>query len=160
MLLATSIRTCALPTRRLVGASTPASLSSRTLPSPYSQQSAVQLPCYPYKIVDGVERDHLDEMSSYLAAALLPRRIKPYDRGLLVEVPQCESKKELEAAFKRGTIHFSSNLSIARDGKAKPERLSVRLAPPAAGMGSALYRRFGSDRFFVSSPTFASVVPH
>ncbi|BGP08946.1 hypothetical protein JCM10049v2_004798 [Rhodotorula toruloides] len=111
-------------------------------------QSAVQWPCYPYKIVDGVERDHLDEMSSYLAAALLPRRIKPYDRGLLVEVPQCESKKELEAAFKRGTIHFSSNLSIARDGKAKPERLSVRLAPPAAGMGSALYRRFGSDRFF------------
>ncbi|BGP32944.1 hypothetical protein JCM10296v2_004730 [Rhodotorula toruloides] len=78
-------------------------------------QSAVQWPCYPYKIVD---------------------------------VPQCESKKQLEAAFKRGTIHFSGNLSIARDGKAKPERLSVRLAPPAAGMGSALYRRFGSDRFF------------
>ncbi|GAA6052001.1 hypothetical protein NBRC10513_002612 [Rhodotorula toruloides] len=111
-------------------------------------QSAVQWPCYPYKIVDGVERNHLDEMSSYLAAALLPRRIKPYDRGLLVEVPQCESKKELEAAFKRGTILFSGNLSIARDGKARPERLSVRLAPPSAGMGSALYRRFGSDRFF------------
>ncbi|BGP25434.1 hypothetical protein JCM10295v2_004359 [Rhodotorula toruloides] len=111
-------------------------------------QTAVQWPFYPYKIADRVERNHLEEMSAYLAAALLPRRIKPYDRGLLVEVPQCESKKELKAAFKRGTIHFSGNLSIAKDGKSKPERLSVKLAPPAAGMGSVLPRRFGSDRFF------------
>ncbi|BGP25442.1 hypothetical protein JCM10295v2_004367 [Rhodotorula toruloides] len=55
-------------------------------------QTAVQWPFYPYKIADRVERNHLEEMSAYLAAALLPRRIKPYDRGLLVEVPQWELK--------------------------------------------------------------------
>ncbi|GAA5905403.1 hypothetical protein JCM8208_004269, partial [Rhodotorula glutinis] len=105
-------------------------------------QGAISWPSYPYRIQHGVEHPHLEQMHDYLAAlpSLVPVR-RP-DPSLWTEIPYCESKPELEAAFRQGSVYFSGTLVADKD------RVVFKLAPPAAGMGSALYRQFGSDRFF------------
>ncbi|GJN91292.1 hypothetical protein Rhopal_004311-T1 [Rhodotorula paludigena] len=115
-------------------------------------QSAIKWPDYPYQIEERLERPHLQEMHEYLSTALrdhLTRLSKTSHSGvkrpepsLWTEFPACESKPEMEAAFRQGSVHFTGSLTTTED------RLIFKLQPPAACMGSALYRRFGSDRFF------------
>ena len=69
------------------------------------------------------------------------------DQSLWTEIPYCESRAELEAAFKLGTVHFGGRMCVGE--KDSKNKLFFKLVAPCAGMGSALYRRFGSDRFFV-----------
>ncbi|GAA5871320.1 hypothetical protein JCM3774_000909 [Rhodotorula dairenensis] len=108
--------------------------------------SKVRWPDYPYHIKPGVEYPHLERMHDYLAS-LDNVSIRRPDPSLWTEIPHCESQAELEAAFKLGTIHFGGRLTVGND-KTNKNKLIFKLAPPSAGMGSALYRRFGSDRFF------------
>ncbi|GAA5852211.1 hypothetical protein JCM9279_006933 [Rhodotorula babjevae] len=105
-------------------------------------QGAISWPSYPYRIQDGVEHPHLELMHDYLAALPSTVPVRRPDPSLWTEIPYCESKAELEAAFRQGLVHFSGSLVADKD------RVVFKLSPPAAGMGSALYRRFGSDRFF------------
>ncbi|GAA6034570.1 hypothetical protein JCM8097_005402 [Rhodosporidiobolus ruineniae] len=97
-------------------------------------QGAVRWPDYPYKIAEYVERPALEDMHNYLSS--------------LSPVPHCESKPELQAAFQNGSIHFTGSLNLVKEKALKQDRLVFKLNPPTAGMGCALYRRFGSDRFF------------
>ncbi|GAA5824505.1 hypothetical protein JCM11251_000451 [Rhodosporidiobolus azoricus] len=110
-------------------------------------QGAISWPSYPYQIADKVEHEALRGMHAYLSSGLSAPPVKLPDFSLWNEIPHCESKDELQAAFMNGTIHFTGSISMVRDQK-KVDRLIFRLNPPAAAMGSALYRRFGSDRFF------------
>ncbi|BGP40958.1 hypothetical protein JCM10449v2_004923 [Rhodotorula kratochvilovae] len=95
-------------------------------------QGAVHWPSYPYRVQEGVETPHLEQMHDYLSSLPSSAPVKRPDPSLWTEIPLCESKPELQAAFMQGT----------------KDRLIFKLSPPAAGMSSALYRRFGSDRFF------------
>jgi len=81
-------------------------------------------------------------MHAYLAALPSTVPVRRPDPSLWTEIPYCESKAELQAAFQQGSVHFSGSLVDDKD------KVNFKLSPPAAGMGSALYRRFGSDRFF------------
>lgn len=83
-------------------------------------------------------RDHLTRLSKTSHPG-----VKRPEASLWTEFPACESKPEMEAAFRQGSVHFTGSLTTTED------RLIFKLQPPVAGMGSALYRRFGSDRFFV-----------
>jgi hypothetical protein len=87
-------------------------------------------------------------MRCFLSSLPSAPRIADPEPSLWTEIPKCESKAEVQAAFMKGTVHFTGTLKIKRD-EYKREKLVFRLSPAAAGMGSALYRRFGSDRFFV-----------
>lgn len=67
--------------------------------------------------------------------------------SLFCEIPtKDESLAEMTAMFKKGSVHFSGDLALDQ-GANQPV---FKLSPPCAGMGSSLYRRYGSDRFFVS----------
>ncbi|GAA5906977.1 hypothetical protein JCM6882_000017 [Rhodosporidiobolus microsporus] len=111
-------------------------------------QGAVSWPAYPFQILECFEREALRDMHAYLASIPSAPPVKLPELSLWNEVPHCESKEELQAAFMNGTIHFTGSLGIVKEQKRKADRLVFQLNPPAAGMGSALYRRFGSDRFF------------
>jgi hypothetical protein len=88
-------------------------------------------------------------MRAHLSTLPSAPRIAGPDPSLWTEFPHCESKPELEAAFNKGSIHFSGSLKIKSD-QYKRERLVFSMNPAVAGMGSRLYREFGSDRFLVS----------
>lgn len=123
--------------------------------------SDVPWPDYPYRIKEKERVNHLQQMRDYLANVGRQKGIfvRPFDQSLWYEVPECESLPELEAAFKRGTIHFSGKLSLG--GVDHKDKLVFKLLPPSAGMGSALYRRFGSDRFLASLPSeLPTMYPH
>ncbi|GAA6051086.1 hypothetical protein JCM3770_004705 [Rhodotorula araucariae] len=105
-------------------------------------QGAIHWPSYPYRIRECIEYPHLERMHDYLSSLPSAAPVKRPDPSLWTEVPVCESKPELQAAFMQSSVHFMGSLAADKD------RLVFRLSPPAAGMGSALYRRFGSDRFF------------
>lgn len=113
------------------------------------QLSKVRWLDYPYKIEPRVEVAALARMHDYLAS-LDDISIRRPDPSLWAEIPHCESRAEIDAAFKLGTIHFSGRLTVGND-RTRKDKLVFKLSPPSAGMGSALYRRFGSDRFFVRS---------
>ncbi|BGP17070.1 hypothetical protein JCM10213v2_005079 [Rhodosporidiobolus nylandii] len=107
----------------------------------------VSWPTYPDKPVAGIERDTLREQHAYLSA-ISPFRIQLPEESLWLEFPRCEANEEMAAAFMKGTIHFTGGLSIVKDPAKKADSLVFKLNAPIAGMGCALYRRYGSDRFF------------
>ncbi|KAK4698432.1 hypothetical protein P7C70_g7845, partial [Phenoliferia sp. Uapishka_3] len=60
------------------------------------------------------------------------------------EIPECESAKEMEAAFRVGTIQFTASLEFEK-GSTKP---TLSLNPPSVeGRGHHFSYKFGSDRF-------------
>lgn len=60
------------------------------------------------------------------------------------QFPICESLEEMNAAFKLGKIHFTGDLKF--EGK----QIVLKLNPASVGSSNRHYRKFGSDRFFVS----------
>ncbi|GAA5881565.1 hypothetical protein JCM1840_003445 [Sporobolomyces johnsonii] len=108
-------------------------------------QGAVRWPDYPSRTADS---PFLRDIHAYLSSLLPGISIKQPDSSLETTFPAVESKEELQAAFKLGTIHFSGELSSPKTGGSfQDRRLVFKLCPPSAGMGSALYRKYGSDRF-------------
>ncbi|GAA5852970.1 hypothetical protein JCM8547_004752 [Rhodosporidiobolus lusitaniae] len=111
-------------------------------------QSTITWPHYPCIIASGVELPALQEMHAYLSSLPGAPKVQEPDSSLWAELPLCEIKEEVQEAFKLGVIHFTGGLSIVKESKKAAGRLVFKLDPPSAGMGSALYRRFGNDRFF------------
>ncbi|GAA6064594.1 hypothetical protein JCM10212_000505 [Sporobolomyces blumeae] len=102
---------------------------------------------------------HMFEHARYLHAGLpqaavvwpsYPTRTSddtPLLRNIHTYLSSLSPKKELLAAFKQGTIHFSGELGISKDPRDGQKRVSFKLCPPSTEMSSALYRKWGSDRF-------------
>ncbi|GAA6021799.1 hypothetical protein JCM10207_002065 [Rhodosporidiobolus poonsookiae] len=111
-------------------------------------ESAVRWNEFALKVEERVERPALAELHDYLSSLPSISKVKRPDPSLWTEIPYCESRPEIKAAFMKGTVHFTGGLYVVKDPAKSKDRLAFRLNPPVAGMGSALYRRFGSDRFF------------
>ncbi|KDE07677.1 hypothetical protein MVLG_02137 [Microbotryum lychnidis-dioicae p1A1 Lamole] len=84
--------------------------------------------------------DHLQSLVGRSSA----RRFDAPKESLWSRIPEQESLEEMQAAFKLGTIHFTGDLTV----DAQTKKLVVRLCPAHVGMGSNIFRRYGSDRFF------------
>ncbi|SCZ89911.1 BZ3500_MvSof-1268-A1-R1_Chr9g10639 [Microbotryum saponariae] len=84
--------------------------------------------------------DHLQSLVGRSGA----RRFDAPKESLWSRIPEQESLEEMQAAFKLGTIHFTGDLTV----DAQTKKLVVRLCPAHVGMGSNIFRRYGSDRFF------------
>lgn len=123
-------------------------------PSSPIQQNSVVWPSYPFRIASHTPHPALHSMRQHLKSLPFCPLISDPDPSHMTEVPLCESTNEMRAAFKRGTVHFSGRVSVKQELH-KRERLVFKMNPAAAGMGSALYRRFGSDRFLVRFPPHA-----
>ncbi|GAA5989972.1 hypothetical protein JCM11641_002932, partial [Rhodosporidiobolus odoratus] len=90
--------------------------------------------------------NRLASMHKYLST-ILPSLPRP-DPSLETVFPANETKEELQAAYKKGEIHYTGSLTVMKDPRRKDDKLVFKMNPPAAGTGCALYRKYGSDRFF------------
>ncbi|GAA5879593.1 hypothetical protein JCM16303_003266 [Sporobolomyces ruberrimus] len=108
-------------------------------------QNQVNWPEYPARTK--VDTPLLRDIHRYLSS--LPQRVvvRQPDPSLETAFPEIESKEELQAAYHTGNIHFTGELSIIKDARDGQRKAVFTLCPPSAGMGSALFRRWGSDRF-------------
>ncbi|GAA5913034.1 uncharacterized protein JCM6883_000493 [Sporobolomyces salmoneus] len=73
--------------------------------------------------------------------------VRQPELSLETAFPEIESKEELQAAYKTGAIHFTGELGIVKGSRDGLRKVVFTLCPPSAGMGSHLFRKWGSDRF-------------
>ncbi|GAA6005518.1 hypothetical protein JCM11491_003670 [Sporobolomyces phaffii] len=83
----------------------------------------------------------------YLSSRTPRTYVRQPDISLETAFPEIESKEELQAAFFTGAIHFGGELSIVKESRDGQRKVVFTMCPPSADMGSALYRKWGSDRF-------------
>ncbi|GAA5948732.1 hypothetical protein JCM3765_004988 [Sporobolomyces pararoseus] len=108
-------------------------------------QGAIDWPDYPTRTTE--ETPLMRNIHRYLSSRTPYTYVRQPDPSLETAFPEVESKEELQAAYKTGAIHFTGDLSVVKDSRDGQRRVVFKLSPPSAGMGSHLFRKWGSDRF-------------
>ncbi|GAA5984245.1 hypothetical protein JCM5350_002878 [Sporobolomyces pararoseus] len=108
-------------------------------------QGAIDWPDYPIRTTEGTPL--MRNIHRYLTSRTPHTYVRQPDPSLETAFPEVESKEELQAAYKTGAIHFTGELSVVKDSRDGQRRIVFKLCPPSAGMGSHLFRKWGSDRF-------------
>lgn len=120
------------------------------------QQNAIRFDQYPSRI--SPDTPLMRNIHQYLSS-LAPRTyVKPPEASLETVFAPEESKEQLQAAYKKGSITFSGELCIVKDSRDGQRRVVFSLCPPKAEMGSSLSRKWGSDRFLVRLSLFSLTV--
>ncbi|KAM0748687.1 hypothetical protein T439DRAFT_327958 [Meredithblackwellia eburnea MCA 4105] len=86
---------------------------------------------------------HLRTIAEYLQDLSKKKgfKVEKLKESIWSQIPESESLEEMNAAFKRGHLHFSASLRMESD------RPVLSLNQPSVEGSCRLYRDFGSDRF-------------